>query len=421
MHILHLVHQYMPEHVGGVELYTRWLTHALSQRGHRVTIFYRRSAEGIGREDRIEEGVHVWAAWAGLLNPTRRFLATFRDPPMGRTFERVLEEANPDLVHIEHLMGLPVALVRALQRRAIPYVITLWDFWWVCANAQLLTNYSQQVCDGPQAYLNCARCALARADRPHLWPALPPLAGLLAWRNRMLRQVMKSASGLIAPTEFVRRWYAAHNTPAENLLAIQPGLEQAAVVSPRERRSGGPVRFAYIGGLSWQKGVHILVEAFSEVRGAGELWIAGDESLDPTYVARLRAQATPGVRFLGRLTREEVWETLAQVDVVVVPSLWYETFSFIVSEAFIAGAPVVASRLGPLADRVRDGADGLLAPPGDVDAWRAALQRLVDEPDLLARLRANVRPPMTLEEHVDRLESLYAQLVDGNSQAREAR
>ena len=417
MRILHLVHQYMPEHVGGTELYTRWLTHALSRRGHQVTIFYRRSAEGAGQEDRTENGVHVRAAWSGLSSPTRRFLATFGDPPLVRALERVLEETNPDLVHVEHLMGLPVTLVRSIQRRGLAYVITLWDFWWVCANAQLLTNYSQQVCDGPQAYLNCARCALARADRSPLWPARPPVAGLLAWRNHLLRRVMKAAGGLIAPTEFVRRWYAAHGAPAERLLMIQPGLERAADVSRQKREPNGPVRFAYIGGLSWQKGIHVLVEACNGVRGAWELWIAGDESFDPAYVARLRAQATPGVRFLGRLTREEVWETLAQVDVVVVPSLWYETFSFIVSEAFTSGAPVVASRLGPLADRVRDGVDGLLVPPGDVVAWRAALQRLVGEPDLLAQLRANVRSPMTLEEHVDQLESLYTQLVDRNPQA----
>jgi hypothetical protein len=56
--------------------------------------------------------------------------------------------------------------------------------------------------------------------------------------------------------------------------------------------------------------------------------------------------------------------------------------------------------------------DGLLLPPGDVAAWRAAMQRLLDEPDLLPRLRAGVQPPMTMEEHVDRLEALYAQVVD---------
>ena len=398
MHILHLVHQYMPDHVGGTELYTRWLALELHQRGHRVTVFHRRSAEGTGQEDRTDQGLDIRAAWTGSVTPTQRFLDTFSDPPMVRLFERTLENIRPDVVHIQHLMGLPHTLVGAIQRQGIPFVITLWDFWWVCANAQLLTNNSHQVCDGPQAYLNCARCALARADRPWLWPAAPVVAGLLAWRNHLLRRIMQNADGLIAPTEFVRRWYASHDVPTEKLLTIQPGLEYPTTVSRHRQPTDRPVRFAYIGGLTWQKGIHVLVDAFSGVQGASELWIAGDESADPEYVAQLRERATPSVRFLGRLTREEVWETLAQVDVVVVPTLWYETFSFIVSEAFAAHAPVVASRLGPVADRVRDGVDGLLVPPGNVAAWRAALQRLVDKPDLLARLRASVRPPTTVAE-----------------------
>lgn len=415
MRILHLVHQYPPEYVGGTELYTQAVSRALARRDHQVAVFYRRSAEGVGQEKRLEGDVQVWAAWAGSLSPTRRFLATFGDPPIVRAFERVLEETRPDLVHVQHLMGLPAALLRPIRRRGLPFVITLHDYWWVCPNAQLLTNYSQQVCDGPRAHLNCARCVLARAGRSRLWLAIPPLMGLLAWRVRLLRQALRTACRLIAPTKFVRDWCAVHSAPLESLMVIPHGIEYAAPRSSRRREPGGPVRFAYVGGLSWQKGVHIAVEAFGGVRGAGELWIAGDESFDPAYASRLRVQASSGVRFLGRLTREEVWETLAQVDAVVAPSLWYETFSLTVHEAFAAGVPVIASRLGALAEAVRDGVDGLLVPPGDVDAWRAALQRLVDKPDLLARLQANVRPPVTLEEHLDRLESLYAQLVDWNA------
>jgi glycosyltransferase involved in cell wall biosynthesis len=417
MRILHVVHQYLPEQVGGTELYTHWLARALSRRGHQVTVFYRRSAEGMGENHRTEDGVNIWAVWAGLQSPTYRFLATFGNPSIVRAFEDALEKARPDFVHIQHLMGLPAALVRSIQRRGIPYVITLWDFWWICANAQLLTNYGQQVCDGPRAYLNCARCAVTRSGRRWLGLALPPLAGLLGWRNHLLRQVMRSASRLIAPTEFVQHWYAAHRAPADKLVTIPPGLEYPAITLQRKRTSSEPMRFAYVGGLSRQKGIHVLIEAFTGIKGPAELWIAGDESFDPDYVAQLRALATPNVRFLGKLTRKEVWDTLARADVVAVPTLWYETFSFIVSEAFAMGAPVVASRLGPLVDRVRDGADGLLLPPGDVAAWRKTLQQLVDEPSLWAHLRANVMAPTTLEEHVARVESLYTRIVDRNSQA----
>jgi glycosyltransferase involved in cell wall biosynthesis len=167
------------------------------------------------------------------------------------------------------------------------------------------------------------------------------------------------------------------------------------------------MRLAYIGGIAWQKGIHVVLDALQGLEEKVELWIAGDESYDPAYTRRLRALATPNVRFLGLLAHTQVWETLAQTDAVVVPSLWYETYSLITHEAFAAHVAVIASRLGALEEAVRDGIDGLLVPPGDVAAWRAAIVRLVDQPGLLATMRANTRPPMTEAEHVSRIESLY--------------
>ena len=415
MRILHLVHQYLPEYVGGVELYAHWLTESQVRRGYQVSVFYRRSAEGVGREVQIDEGVRVWAAWADVVSPTRRFLNTFRDPSMGLIWRQVLQEFNPDLVHIQHLMGLPVQLVVNLRRRNIPYLITLHDYWWICANAQLLTNYDQTVCDGPRGYWNCAHCALARAGKRECLPARFPIALLFAWRNRRLHRVLEGAAYIIAPTQFVADWYVRHGIAARTVRVISHGLPVPQQLPLRISRHNRPLRFAYIGGLSWQKGVHILIAAFRDIQGDVELWIAGDESCDPDYVAHLRELATPNVHFLGRLARASVWDTLAQVDVVTVPTLCYETFSFIVSEAFAAELPVIASRSGALPDRVRDGVDGLLLPPGDVAAWRGALQRLIDEPDFLSRLQANVRPPVTLDEHVSQVEALYAQLVAENS------
>jgi len=413
MRILHVVHQYLPEKIGGTELYTQWVSQALARRGHRVDVFYRSSGgqPAIALASRTDEaGVRIWAGRHGPATPNRRFLTTFGDRHLAAAFDRVLDEVQPELVHVEHLMGLPAALIHALRRRKLPFVITFWDFWWVCANAQLLTNYDQQICDGPRAYLNCARCATARAGRPGLWPAWPPLAALLAWRNRLLREALTAAGRLIAPTEFVRRWYLAHGAPAEKLITLPPGLE-ARPMTPRPLRHDGPTRIAYIGGLSWQKGVHILVEAFGQLGGDAELWIAGDETADPAYVGRLRAHSGPRVRFLGRLDRDQVWATLAQVDVVAVPTLWYETFSFIISEAFAAGVPVLASRLGPIADRVRHGEDGMLAPPGDVAAWHAALRQFVETPGWRDHLASGIRPPTTLQEHVDGLEKIYRGLI----------
>lgn len=407
MKILHLVHQYLPDQVGGTELYTQWVAHQLAGRGHRVDIFYRRYCDGAGLDSRSDGPVRVWTAWSGQMSPSRRFWATFQEKAIADAFCRVVDRVQPDLVHIQHLMGLPVTMVDYLRQDGLPFIITLHDYWWVCANAQLVTNYNRQLCAGPKAYFNCARCALARAGHANLWPAVPPLVVPLARRNYLLRQILNTASGLITPSQFVRDWYAAHATATGKLRVIPHGLDLPKHLDRAERPADAPLRLAYIGGLSWQKGVHILVEAFGEIGDGAELWIAGDEAVEPDYVERLRNMAGQNVRFLGKLTHQAVWDTLAQVDVVVVPSLWYETFSLIISEAFAAGVPVVASNLGPLADRVTDGKDGLLVSPGDVEAWRHALQRFLQEPDLLPRLKKGIQPVRTLADHVSELEAFY--------------
>ncbi len=416
MKILQIVHQYPPQYVGGTELYTQSLAQQWSARGHTSHVLSRRSQEGSGWEKREVEGITIWDAWNGLATPTRRFMATFGDAVLSGAAEQLLDKTAPDLIHIQHLMGWPVALLKAIKARAIPFVVTLHDYWWICANAQLLTNYNPQICAGPEAYVNCARCALARSGVPHLWPAIPPLSGLLSWRSRLLREVLLAARSIIAPSHFVRTWYAAQEPALGDKIQVIPhGIAYPGAKSTRVASS--PVRFVYLGGLSWQKGVHVVVEAFQGLGGEAELWIAGDESFDPGYARLLHDKATPAVRFLGPLAHERIWEVLSQADALVVPSLWYETFSLVTREAFAAGVPAIVSDLGALAEAVQEGVDGMRVPAGDVVAWRAALQRVIREPELRAHLREGVRPPLTLPEHVDRLEHLYLQCVDSKVSA----
>ncbi|MBK8905039.1 MAG: glycosyltransferase family 4 protein [Anaerolineaceae bacterium] len=406
MRILHLVHQYPPDHVGGTELYTVWLSRALQQQGHDVAIFHRRSADGTGLARREEDSISIWSAWHGRFQPTNRLLSTFRSQPLLHSFQQVIADFQPDVVHVEHLMGLPTQLLTFLHAQHIPYVVTLWDFWWICANAQLLTNYDQTLCTGPDRFLNCARCALARANLPQFPPAIPALALPLSWRNGRLRQALQHASQLIAPAEFVKQWYVDHGLPAAQIEVLPPGLDhpEKPAVPPH-----APFRVGYIGGLSWQKGVHVLVEAFNQLPETAELWLAGDPDFDPDYVKQLKAVGRP--TFLGRLERTAVWHMLAQVDVVVVPSLWYETFVFVISEAFAMGVPVVASDLGVLAERVRHSVDGLLFPPGDAARLAQALQTLHDDPALQARLRQNILPVATGAEHAAVVAQLYAKVI----------
>jgi glycosyltransferase involved in cell wall biosynthesis len=309
-------------------------------------------------------------------------------------------------------MGLPVQLLDLVRARRLPYLVTLHDYWWVCANANLLTNYSHESCAGPQGYLNCTHCVVARARQPVLWGATPAIIGGLAWRARRLRLALAAATQILTPSTFVRQWYGAHGLSSEHIRVLDLGVERPpAALDLPVRMQDGVIRFLYLGSVAPLKGVHVIIEALRQLHGQVELWIAGDLSIEPDYTQRLRDLATPQVRFLGRLARRQVWETLAQVDALLAPSLCQESYGLAAREAQVAGLPVIAAASGALIDVVTHEVNGLLVAPGVVEAWRSTLQRCLDEPGLLPRLRAHIPPPPTVDEHVEQIEMAYQEIV----------
>jgi len=409
--VLNLLHQYLPEFVGGSELYTQALAQAVTQRGGETAIFHRSYQNQSPLTIDHHAGVTVFAAAAEPLSPTRRFLATWRHPSLHAAWLQTLDEFRPDLVHVQHLMGLPDSLLDVLLERRIPYVVTLLDYWWLCANANLLTNYSHTACDGPRAYLNCTRCAVARTEHLAAWGAAPLLWGLLADRSRRLHRRLEQAAALWAPSDFVREWYVAHGAPAQHLRTVRWGVMAPTIAAQPREMPNAAVELLYVGGVAPNKGIHIVIEALQGVTGAVRLAIAGDETTHPAYVAQLRRMADARVTFLGRLDRQQVWQAMSDADALVVPSLWHETFCLVAHEALTAGTPVIASAMGALTEAIRDGVDGRLLPPGDVAAWRDALQRMVDEPQRLRSLRANVVAPRSFDAHVDQVEALYREIL----------
>lgn len=408
MKLLYTVHQFLPEYVGGTELDTWEIASAMRDRGHQVSILHR--APGHGGWSRTErDGIAVYRLAGGAMTANALFAATFGHPRLSHAFRSALADAKPDVVHIQHLRGLPIRV--ATQLRLAPTVLTLHDFWFVCPNAQLIDNATGQVCTTPGQPMHCARCALVRAGLPAAPPVAPLIAPLMAARNHVLRNVAERVDRIVVYSDFMRRWFADQGFPSAKLQLVSRGIVAPDTLPPRLRRDTGRIRFAYIGGLAWQKGVHTLVQAFNGLPENAELVIAGDETQDPRYTAQLRALAThPGISFVGRLDRPAVWQALVDADAVVVPSLWYETYSLLTREAFAAGAPVIASAHGVLADAVVHCVNGLLAPPGDAVAWRATMAEFVESESLRAALKAHVTRPPTTDTFFDNLESIYREV-----------
>jgi glycosyltransferase involved in cell wall biosynthesis len=414
--ILHLVHQYPPHFVGGTELYTQTLARLQVERGHAVSIFCPSPDKApdqhlIGPvQFQNEAGVHVYRIPIGPRRPVDVFASTFSHRSLNQAFAAVMEQERPDLVHLEHLMGLPTDLVSHVHHASLPLVITLHDYWFFCANAQLLTNDRQQVCAGPRLWINCGRCAVARLNHPRLTWLAPAIAPVFAYRYARLRSVLSAAQQIIVPTRFVRDACQPLGLPGEKVQLVPHGIQLPVNLRraplDMDRTS---LRIVYVGGLAFQKGVHVLIQAVNQLPpDRVRLDIYGDLSAFPAYASELRQLARhPGINLAGRVSRDEVWNVLNGADVVAVPSLWYEASPLVIHEAFAAGAPLIVSDIGALRELVQDRINGLVVAAGDVDAWREALAGLLADRALLARLREGIGPVRTIQEHAHDIESVY--------------
>jgi glycosyltransferase involved in cell wall biosynthesis len=330
------------------------------------------------------------------------------------SFARFLAIFQPDLIHFQHVMALSARLIPQAQRIAAPAVLTLHDYWFICSNSQLIWP-NAQVCQGKAAGMNCVRCAsAARFPSPLVGPLRPVLAPLFLYRDRVVRQAALQAAQLISPSRFLIDQYIAAGFPAERFLFLENGLPTGHIRQFRRPPVKGPLRVTFLGSLAWQKGVHVLASACAGLpHGAVRLRIWGNPAVFPDYAAFVRQLLPePELQMMGPIANERVGEVLADSDVMVVPSVWYENSPVVIQEARAAGVPTVVSGHGALAEKVRHNIDGLHFAPGDAVSLRAALQRLLDEPDLLPRLRQGVPPPMDMDDHVRELEAVYDRLLE---------
>jgi len=257
--------------------------------------------------------------------------------------------------------------------------------------------------------------------RPRLRQALlslrkPDLAPLRA-RAQYMQETLALCKHIIVPLRFVKAQYIDFGVPADQIYVVPLGMEmnhwEGFRPAPRPRGEG--LRFGYIGNLLRHKGVDFMIQAFRQLNAPDtELWVHGFELPNSPFSRRLHdlADGDPRIHFTGGYAASDLPCILNQLDVLLIPPLWHETFSFVTREAILAGLPVIASQMGGIPEAVEDGVNGLLLPPGDMDAWVTAMRRVVSDRALVTQFhRAQLtRHVKTMDEHISELSQLYAQI-----------
>jgi glycosyltransferase involved in cell wall biosynthesis len=177
---------------------------------------------------------------------------------------------------------------------------------------------------------------------------------------------------------------------------------------PGLARLPGKNYLLFVGDLSRDKGVHILLEAYAGLKGAPPLVLLGRKTKDGP------SEFPENVYYLGGWPHEAIMEAWNRSSIGLAPSLWQEPFGIVAIEAMACGKPVIASRIGGLGEIVEDGATGYLFKPGDSGDLRIKIQRLLENPTLRekmglsARIRVNRYMASTV---VAEIEHIYGKLL----------
>ena len=454
MKVLLVVHGFPPSAQGGSEIYAESHARTLSDRYGDEVLVVTRESDPAAAEYRVrtESRAEFRIAWINnTFRATRSYAETYENPAIGSIAARLIDEFQPDVAHIHHLTCLSTAIVEALSRRGTPCNLTLHDYWLLCHRGQLLDR-DLRVCPGPEPD-GCAVCldeaatvgrlgfaaagALRTAGR-WLPPVLPLLRGVRRGAGRVvpattsatsealaseagrrlahMQRITERITHFLAPSNHFRERFIEFGVSPDRITCSRYGFDHRpfeTLPGPADQPTANRLRIGFLGSLMVSKAPHLLLEAYRGLPpGTASVDLFGahvDYHGDDSYRGELASLlAQDGVRLHGSLPHEEVGSAFAALDVLVVPSVWPENSPLVIHEAFLAGVPVVASRIGGIPEVVSDQVNGLLFRPGDVEDLRGALTRLVSEPGLLSSLRDGIPSVRTIEDDVDESRRLYA-------------
>ena len=175
------------------------------------------------------------------------------------------------------------------------------------------------------------------------------------------------------------------------------------------------LHIGYLGQIQKIKGIHTLVDAFvkADIDTKAHLHIWGNYSNNPDYERELRERIgkNPSITLQGKYVREQLGSILSDLDVVVVPSIWYENAPLVIQEAFATKTPVIATNLGGMSEAVTHEANGLLFERNNPNDLARQLRRVVDQEDLLKKLKVGIPVVRSFQNETLEIEAVYERIM----------
>jgi len=446
--ILLTVHQFVPEYFAGTEVLTFETAKELQRLGHEVSVFTAfPAAKSMADQERFDsyvyKGLHVERfhhEFVPLGEQSNTLEAEYRSFFFAEYFRAFLMKTKPDIVHFFHLARLSASAVEVCWRLNIPMVLTPTDFWFVCPTV-LLWLPDNSMCPGPRmGGANCLR-HIAGLYHPELvktmvkyrpdWLIALKMLGIrhgmfknhwytpavkaFAQRHLYMREQINRIDRVMVPTRLMGKILKKHGLKEQNICYAPYGMNLENLQPTGKRETLDILRLGYIGTLWEHKGAHVLIEAITSLDPSVkvELKIYGDQEQYPDYVKKIKqlAGADTRIHFCGTFPNQEIARIFSDLDVLVVPSLWYENTPLVIYTAQALGCPVIASDLDGMTEAIHHGDNGLIFRPGNSAELAQAILKLYKNRNLLQEISGRARRPTSKQEYALQIESVYREIL----------
>jgi glycosyltransferase involved in cell wall biosynthesis len=436
MRILIAVHGFPPTHSAGAERQAERMARWLVRNNYEVEIFAieQFNSPDCHIETSLEDGLTVYRLHYDLGKGSDSFANLYDNPDVADALESVLTRQQFDLVHFISGYLVGARAIQTARKHGIPVVISPMEYWFLCAQLNLIQP-TGALCSGPESDQKCARCLMENKRRYRLpakvapaladgfWklgmhlPEAEQMTAAVQRRRLRLQEAINAADTVICNSQFLISKFAEFGFSTEKFVYLRQGLPAASTPVSGARQTADSLRVGYIGQMKYHKGVDLVVDAVIRLLKEGQpvtmdLW-GGDDGAEMQFSADLKArsQPYPAVRWNGKYTGDKVWDILSALDVLVVPSRWYENSPNVILEAHHAKLPVIVTNLGGMAELVEHEVNGLRFRLNDADDLHDQIQRLIAEPELRNRLSSGIQSVRTIDQEMQDTVQHYQRVV----------
>jgi len=305
---------------------------------------------------------------------------------MGQVFDDLVDRLKPDLVHFHCIQRLTAAAVNAVRHREIPYVITLHDGWWISSNQFIIDSKGKEDFYDYRARLD--------ADFPE--------------RARALVRPLTGATHLLAVSDSFADLHRA--VGLENVLTVENGVSALSAPPARTSASTSKVRLAHIGGASRHKGIHLVRNALLANSYNNLEFLLIDHAM-PKGSVRYETWGTTQVEIKGKVPQSEVINLYAEIDVLLAPSIWPESYGLVTREAMSCGVWVVASDRGAIGVDIVEDQTGFCIDVGTYAGLADCLHRIDQAPERYRDAPIQSQVLRSAEQQVDELVKIYDEIL----------